>query len=340
MAELLVFDIHTQYAANIMTNHDQLVERQRRMAHLSGLSSALLTLISGAVMMGILFVGVKLVGYKEITGEILTLVTLAVMAAFEAVWSLPAAFQYLNHTFTSAKRLLEIAATPPSVTFALCTAAPSKGFDLSLKQVFYKYSSTDPWVLENFSLSIPAGMHMAICGPSGAGKSTFAYLLMRFIDPQKGEILLGGENIRNFSESDLRNKLILITQKAHIFNGTIRTNLLLANPDANEEELWRALSAACLDVFVSELPEALDTWVGEGGRQLSGGQMQRLSLARAFLRDAPIWILDEPTEGLDRKTESALMDSLLKIAEKRTLIVVTHRRAVMRYFEHIVHIGP
>lgn len=339
LAELLVFNIKDRYFAEIMDDHDRMVAHQKKMAHFTGMSNAFMTLLSGAAVVGTLMIGVVLVGSKDLSGEILTLVTLAVMAVFEAFRPLPAAFQYLGHTRTSARRLTEIVAADPQVAFVSHTVAAPRGFDLYFDRVGFRYPDTGKWILRDFSLAIPAGSQVALTGPSGAGKSTLTHLLMRFWDPVEGEIRLGGRDIRSISASDLRRLLVLAAQPAHIFNGTIRSNLLVAAPEAQEEKLWKALSSACLADFANQLPDGLDSWVGEGGKELSGGQMQRLALARLFLRDAPVWVLDEPTEGLDPATESELMDALFASAQERTLIVVTHRKAVLKRFERIVRIG-
>ena len=338
MAELLVFNIKEHYFEKTISDHEQMVFYQRRMAHITGISNALLTVLSGISVLTILWVGVDMVVKKEMSGEVLTLATLSAMVAFEAVWPLPAAFQYLSYTSASARRLIEIVNIAPQVVFVDRTTAPPEGFDLFLKKVGFRYPETEKWILKDFSLKIPAGSKMAIVGPSGVGKSTLTYLLMRFWDPEKGEIRLGGRNIDSISEADLRRQMVLISQRSHIFNGTIKSNLLIADESADDSALRQSLSAAQLDTFVKQLPDGLDTWVGEGGRRLSGGQIQRLALARAFLRNAPIWVLDEPTEGLDPDTESKLMDTLLAIGKDCTMIVVTHRKAVMERFGWIIRL--
>lgn len=338
MAELLVFGIKERYFAEIMADHDRLVAQQKKMADINGISNALLILLSGAAVAGVLALGVTLVGRKDMGGEWLTLVTLAVMAAFEAFWSLPAAFQYLSHTRASARRLTGIVNAEPQVVFVPRSDNALGGYDLQFDHVSFCYPDTQKWILRDFSLKIPAGSNIAVAGPSGVGKSTLTHLLVRFWDPVKGRIRLGGRDIRTISESDLRQSIVLIDQNAHIFNGTIRSNLLIAAPETEEKALWNALATARLKSFVGQLPDGLDTWVGEGGRELSGGQMQRLALARAFLSAAPIWILDEPTSGLDPETESELIKTVLDAAKERTLIIVTHRKTVLDCFARVVRL--
>jgi ATP-binding cassette subfamily C protein CydC len=191
--------------------------------------------------------------------------------------------------------------------------------------VSFRYGPELPWALENVDLAVPAGLRMAVVGESGSGKSTLVNLLVRFFDPATGLIRIGGEDIRNLSEPDLRRTVVVVSQQSHLFSATVRENLLVARPDADDGELQRALAAARLADVVGRLPDGLDTWIGEAGRLLSAGQARRLAVARAVLRDAPVWVLDEPTEGLDRRTEAELVESLVDATTGRTVLWITHR---------------
>jgi ATP-binding cassette subfamily C protein CydC len=161
-------------------------------------------------------------------------------------------------------------------------------------------------------------------------------LLVRFWDPEQGRILMGGQDIRSFSETDLRRCISVVSQQAHLFAATLRKNLLLARPQATETELVAALERVQLLDFVKDLPEGLDTWIGEFGKQLSAGQARRLALARAVLHDAPVWVLDEPTEGLDRITEQQLITALDELTVDRTLLLITHRMVNLERMDDIV----
>jgi ATP-binding cassette subfamily C protein CydC len=186
------------------------------------------------------------------------------------------------------------------------------------------------------SIIIPQGRRIAVVGESGAGKSTLAHLLVRFFDPENGWVLIGGKDIRALSEPDLRRAVVFLAQQSHLFSATVRENLLLAKPDAGDAELRSALAAARLSDFVDRLPDGLDTWVGEAGNLISAGQARRLTVARAILRDAPVWVLDEPTEGLDRITEVSLVESLLEVTAGRTVLWITHRLAGMDRMDGVV----
>ena len=175
------------------------------------------------------------------------------------------------------------------------------------------------------TLEVPQGARVALLGPSGAGKSTLAALALKVAAPQQGRVLLGGVDIATLAAADVRSRIGWLAQATHLFDDTIRANLKLARPDADDAALWGALDAARIGEMVRALPDGLDTWVGEGGARFSGGQGRRLALARALLSPAPILILDEPCAGLDAETERAFLATLNEVADGRSVILITHR---------------
>ena len=191
-------------------------------------------------------------------------------------------------------------------------------------------------MLRGLNLRLPRGGRIALVGPSGAGKTTVTNLLLRFLDPEEGRVTIAGRDIREYRQDDVRGMFALAGQDAHVFNSTIRANLQLARPDATEAELWGALREARLDVWVSALPDGLDTLVGEEGERLSGGQRQRLTLARALLTRAPVLVLDEPTAHLDQETAEALVRDIFAAAEGRTVLLITHRPEGLDLVDEIV----
>jgi len=336
LAALLSCSGERRFLAHLDARHQDLVKNQARMSRITGLTAAMMSLTSGLAMAATLWIGVSAVKSGILSGPHLAMLTLAVMAAFDSVAMLPTAYQYLGQTRRAAARLHGVIDMPPAVGYPRQSCSADGGLDIEFRGVDFRYAGSRRQVLENIDLHIAAGARVAVMGGTGAGKSTLLYLLARFEDPSRGEIRLGRRPLTGFTEADLRRSICIIDQRAHIFSGTIRDNLILARPEADDEDLWKALAVVRLDEFVRSLPDGLQTWVGEAGRLLSGGQARRLAVARAVLSDAPAWILDEPTEGLDRDTADAMIKALLERGRDRTVIVVTHQPEAIRQMDQVV----
>jgi len=336
LSELMVFNAWNRQINALEKESEALIRIQGRMSHIQGLSMAATTLLTGLATLSCIYIGVHQVAHGLLDGANLALVGFAVLASFEALSPLPAAYQYLGQTKKAAERLLEIVHAPPFVIFPDISSAPMERFHIQFNSVDFHYGDSDPWVLEEFSLSIEQGRRVAIIGETGAGKSTLFHLLVRFWNPIKGRIQIGGHDLKTFSESDLRQAIGVVSQQTHLFQTTLRENLLMARPRADEVELNAALEKAQLLDWVKALPRGLDSWIGEAGSGLSGGQARRLCLARMFLQDAPIWVLDEPTEGLDKLTERKVMQALFQAARNHTLLVITHRTSDLEQFDDII----
>jgi ATP-binding cassette subfamily C protein CydC len=188
-----------------------------------------------------------------------------------------------------------------------------------------RYDSRDPWALDGLDLDLAAGTCTAVVGPTGAGKSSIVGLLLRFWEYQEGEIRLGGHDLRRYRSEDVRSLIAVVSQGTHLFNTTILENLRIADPDADEQSIVRATRAAQIHDFIVTLPDGYHTYVGEAGVRLSGGQARRVAIARALLKDAPILLLDEPTEDLDPQTERAVLDAIDRLMAGRTVLLITHR---------------
>jgi len=326
MPELLVYGAVPVHLDAVRRDTGKLTASQRRMSHLTGLSGVLVTMISGLAVLTILFLGVGLLETGDLNGANLALVALAVMASFEALLPLPVAFQYLGRTREAGKRLMEIVETRPAAVFPEQSAVQPNDYSLTFDNVSFRYVDGAPLSLDRVNFHVAQGRRGVILGETGSGKSTLVNLLARFWTPESGSILMGGGNISDLSEPDLRRHISVVSQQAHLFNASLRDNLrIAARPDATDSDLYAALDAAQLLAFVKGLPDGLDTWVGEAGNRLSGGQAKRVAVARAFLHDAPIWVLDEPTEGLDRVTAHGLMQSIYDRTEGKTMLLITHR---------------
>ena len=247
------------------------------------------------------------------------------VAAFEAVAGLPRAGVLAGHAAAAATRVLQAAEGPLPLADPLSPAKLPAGSTLRFEGVHFRWLADHPPVFDGLTLEVAEGSRVALLGPSGAGKSTLAALALKVVAPQQGRVLLGGVDLASLAAADVRRRVGCLSQSTHLFDDTIRANLLLARPDADEAALWAALDAARIGEVVRSLPEQLDSWVGEAGSRFSGGQGRRLALARALLSAAPVLILDEPCAGQDADTERAFLATLNDTAEGRTIILIAHR---------------
>jgi ABC-type multidrug transport system fused ATPase/permease subunit len=196
--------------------------------------------------------------------------------------------------------------------------------------VRFAYPGAQKPTVDDVSFRVWPGQTLALVGPSGSGKSTVAKLLLRFYDPDAGEIRLDGHDIKDLTLRSLRENVAVLLQETLVFDGTVRENIAYGNPDATEEEIVRAASAADAHDFIMAMPSGYDTIVGQKGRLLSGGQRQRLAIARAMIRDAPVLVLDEPTTGLDAESSRRVMEPMRRLMEGRTTIVISHNLLTVR----------
>jgi ATP-binding cassette subfamily C protein CydC len=262
-----------------------------------------------------------------------------VLAAFEAVGGLTRAGALAGHASAAARRVLEAAEAPVPVPDPADAAALPAGTALRFEAVEFRWQPDRPPVFDGLTLEIPPGARVALLGPSGAGKSTLAALALKVVAPRSGQVRLGGVDIATLPADLVRARIGWLGQATHLFDDTIRQNLLLARPGADDAALWAALDAARIGDVVRALPDRLDSWVGEGGTRFSGGQGRRLALARALLSPAPILILDEPCAGLDGETERAFLETLNETAPGRTVILITHRLTGVERLDRIFRLS-
>jgi ATP-binding cassette subfamily C protein CydC len=303
----------------------RLANEQEGLSSLTGLSQALLGLAVNLALWLVVWTAVPLVEDGSIPPPGLAMLALFTLAAFEAVAPLPGAFQALGEMRAAAERVLEVLDAAPEVPEPATPASIPRGFDIRFDRVVFTYPGASRPALSGIELDCPEGARVGIMGPTGSGKSTLVSLLLRFWAPDQGSITLGRVDIARLRGEDLRRRVAVVCQHTHLFTGSIRENLLLANREASPGQLEHACRAAEIHRFVASLPNGYDTQVGENGLALSGGQARRLSIARAILKDAPILVLDEPTEGLDGPTARALMATLDRVMEGRTVLLITHR---------------
>jgi ATP-binding cassette, subfamily C, bacterial CydC len=265
--------------------------------------------------------------------------TFLVIAAFEAVGGLPRAGALAGHASAAAQRILAAAEAPVPVPDPFDPVAMPVGTTLRFEAVEFRWHPDRQPVFDGLTLDVPQGARVALLGPSGSGKSTLAALALKVVAPRSGHILLGGVDIATLPAAQVRAQVGWLGQATHLFDDTIRANLLLARPDADDAELWEALDGARIGDLVRSLPDRLDAWLGEGGTRFSGGQGRRLALARALLTPAPILILDEPCVGLDAETERLFLETLNETASGRTVILITHRLTGVERLDRIFRLS-
>ncbi|MCP1230262.1 thiol reductant ABC exporter subunit CydC [Acetobacter indonesiensis] len=311
---------------------------QRKLAAIESAGRSILTFCTTLTTLLVLVCAVQAFQAHHLSLPEVPMLVLGCLAAFDVLMSLPAARQTLGRTRMAATRLDTACSAPALVPAPTQTPDIQPPFDLTLHDVSFRYPNTTQPVLEHASLTITQGERVALIGPSGSGKSSLITLLFRFYPYETGSISFAGTDIRSFQAETLAQTISVAAQGVHLFNGTVRDNLLLANPAATEADMQTVLRIALLDTVLEQTEHGLDTLIGDDGLRLSGGQAKRLTIAQALLRNTPWLILDEPTEGLDAATENALMESLLQARPDATLLCITHRRAVLPFMDRAIEI--
>ncbi|MGF1471237.1 MAG: thiol reductant ABC exporter subunit CydC [Rubrobacteraceae bacterium] len=334
--DLLAFGRERDQQEKVVVLGRKLNRIQKRMAFITGLQSSLGDLLMNLAVISALAITIPLVAAGELRGVFLAFIALVVLGSFEAVQPLGTAFQFLGRSLAAGERLFEIADSKPDVTDPAKPVPVPEDPSLEFERVRFRYGSDESLALEDVSLTLEPGSRLAVVGPSGSGKSTLANLAFRFWDPESGEVRLGGRDVRDYAQEDLRSRIGLLSQQEHIFNDTLLQNLRLADPQADEAALEKALELAQLSKLVDRLPQGLDTHLGEQGLKLSGGERQRVAIARTFLKDAPILILDEATANLDPITEKEVLGAGRELMRGRSTLLITHRLVELESVDEIL----
>ncbi|MET8631984.1 thiol reductant ABC exporter subunit CydD [Streptomyces sp. NPDC004680] len=336
-AELTVAGALPERTAETRRADGVLTRIASRAATATALGDGLTALVTGLTVAAAALVGAVAVADGRLHGVTMAVVVLTPLAAFEAVMGLPLAVQYRQRVRRSAERVYEVLDAPEPVREPdLPRQAPPSPFPLVLEGLTARHDGQDRDALSGFDLTLGQGRRVAVVGPSGAGKTTLAQVLLRFLDADGGSYTLGGTDAYALEGDDVRRMVGLCAQDAHLFDSSVRENLLLARKNADEAELRDALARARLLDWADGLPDGLGTLVGEHGARLSGGQRQRLALARALLADFPVLVLDEPAEHLDLPTADALTADLLAATEGRTTLLITHRLAGLEAVDEVI----
>ncbi len=348
MGELLIYGAAEKQAQKIDDLSKQLLEQQAKLTQLNGLSQAILNLCANLAMLGVVMLTIPLVTNLGISPSNLVMLALFTHASFEAVMALPLAFQTLPETLESARRIFSIVDAKPQVVEPIDDSPAPKNTEIKFHKVSFQYLNQQEKVstidaskniLNKLSFSLKSGNKLAIVGPSGVGKSSIINLLLRFWEPISGTIHFGNHELSQYKGDDIRQYFSVVSQLSYFFNSTIKRNLLLAKRNATDDEVEEVCRVAQIHEFIVSLPEGYDTWVGEAGFKLSGGQLKRLTIARALLKDAPVLILDEPGEGLDSQIEKAVLNAIFDYKKETSIILITHSQTGLDAMDEILRLG-
>ncbi|WP_225102087.1 thiol reductant ABC exporter subunit CydC [Streptomyces sp. CoH27] len=339
-ADLAAYGARDRAAERARRAASRIARLERHRALTTSLASAVLLLLQGTALVAVTWTALHAHADGRLPSVHLTVLAVLALVSFEALEALPAAAFRLAEVRARAARLADLFDTPPPVTEPAAPAALTADGPIGVRitNLTVRHSTDAPPALDGVSLHLSAGRCTVLLGASGSGKSTLIAALMRFVDYESGSIRLAGHELRDCAGSDVRRVITGMTQDAHVFHATIRANLLLARPGATDAELRDAARRARILDWIESLPKGFDTFIGQDGTEVSGGQRSRLLLARALLADPPVLVLDEPTEGLDPDTASAVLADILDATRGRTTLLVAHEREGLTAADQVVRL--
>jgi len=300
-----------------------------------GRAAGLLAGAAGVVLMGVIGSGARDAG--QLSGPMLALLMLLPLALVEVMLPLADAGALARRTHAADDRLRELESTEPLVSDGSAPDALPSSHQVGARRIAAGWGADE--VLRDLSLDLPQGARLGVVGPSGSGKSTLAALLLRFLDPRAGEVRLGDVPLERLALDDVRRTVGLVDDDPHVFATTVAENVRLARPEATDGELDAALRRAQLGEWLDGLPEGLQTWLGDGHSQISGGERARLAVARSLLADPPVLVLDEPTANLDSATAEAVARDVLAVAGERSVVWITHGRVGLDEMDEVLDLG-
>lgn len=352
MPELLVYGRAEEAIGRLETSQSKLSALQDGQNRIAAVSGGLMLASAHIAMWLILAAAVSLAAAGSLNGILLPALSMVALASFEAVAPIPQTFQQFGSTMAAAERLFKLAdesgpagngqtdhggrAKHAERSGSVSAKLPPEGFEIRMNNVVFRYAEEEAEALSGLTLTLPRGSRVAVVGESGAGKSSILQVLLKLRPFQKGDVTLGGIDLRELPEEGVRERFAVVSQNAQLFHASVRENLLLAKPDASFDEIQQAARQALIHDTIIGLPQGYDTLVGEWGARLSGGERQRLALARALLRNAPVVLFDEPTTGLDPVTEQAFLQQMETALQGKSVLWITHKLTGLENMDEIV----
>ena len=340
LREILIFGKEKKYIEKVTADTLRLNKKEIRDGRFKGLHSLVINLITSAVLISTILLAHSEVIAGSLKPEMVSVVIIFSLFAFVPIMSVSVTAGAMNISNGAAKRILDILEEEPAVKDRVPYIPQNKSSvkgNIEFKDVKFSYEKNTE-VLHGVNFTVKAGESIALTGESGAGKSTIANLLMRFYEPDSGAIYIDGKNIKDIHQNSLRDIIAYVPQDVYLFNKTIKENISLACPDASDEEIKQAAKVAMADGFIKRLEQGYDTNVGERGVQLSGGEKQRIAIARAVLKNSPILLMDEAVSNLDSESEALFRQALNNIRKNKTIITIAHRLSTIKEADRVIKI--
>ena len=340
LREILIFGKEKKYIEKVTADTLRLNKKEIRDGRFKGLHSLVINLITSAVLISTILLAHSEVIAGSLKPEMVSVVIIFSLFAFVPIMSVSVTAGSMNISNGAAKRILDILEEEPAVKDRVPYIPQNKSSvkgNIEFKDVKFSYEKGTE-VLHGVNFTVKAGESIALTGESGAGKSTIANLLMRFYEPDSGAIYIDGKNIKDIHQNSLRDIIAYVPQDVYLFNKTIKENISLACPDASDEEIKQAAKVAMADGFIKRLEQGYDTNVGERGVQLSGGEKQRIAIARAVLKNSPILLMDEAVSNLDSESEALFRQALNNIRKNKTIITIAHRPSTIKEADRVIKI--
>lgn len=339
LEDIQVCNAQQSYFGSLLDEFEKTGAAQKRLTNISAGSSGLSLLITNLTVLGLLWAAIPLIGTGDFSGISLAVVTLVALASFEAILPMPSAALHLNASAIAASRLNSIGSEADEKHESSYSGVPSPSPLLRFDDVSFAYEPETAPLLMNIDFVLQRGRKVALVGASGVGKTSLVNLLLGFTQPLAGKITCAGMDPRYTDPERYRSQIAVLQQSAYLFNDTLRGNLLLAKAEAQDAEIIRVLNEVELADWFSSLPEGLDTWIGEHGMKMSGGERQRLAIARVLLQEKPLIVLDEPTANLDQLTARRVMKTLFNRAADSGVLLITYDVGLLCLVDEILVIS-